>query len=138
MGGDDLVFYDRVGKIYEALRDPNDEGFIFETYKRAYGITSILLGESLSLSEDFKFFDGTVGSLKGEEAASKAKVGNALIYPEAMAVYEYAMERFGPDAVIAAMVAGKSVEEAFDIDYETLYADAVEYYRALYLEQSED
>lgn len=138
MGGDDLVFYDRVEKIYEALRDPNAEGFIYETFVRAYGIAALLMDESLSRSEEFKFYDTAVGSLKGEEAASKAKVGNALSYPEAMVMVEYAMERFGPDAVTAAAVEGKSVEEAFDIDYETLYAAAVEHYGALYLEQSED
>ena len=134
MAGDDLRFYSKVAEIYESLRDPEEEGLAYEAFERAYGIGTLLLDDSLSRSEAFMLWTSTVASIRGEATGLKTKDGSALSYPEASVLFEYLAERFGMDEVTAAYLNGKTLEEAFDLDYQSLYADAVAHYSALYAE----
>lgn len=134
MQGDDLIFYQELARIYESLREKKDGDFEAEAFERAYGIGTLLLDDSLSRSDPFRIWTSTVGGLIGRKAGDKATNGDDLSYPEATVLFEYLAERFGMDEVMTAYMDGKTLKEAFGIDYRTLYADAVAHYSALYSE----
>ena len=133
---DDLIFHRSVWNLYQLFRDPAlTEHDDLEASCRAYGISSLLLDGNIRRTQVRKKYDLSVASKVEKQSGAKDADGNALTYPESLAVFEYLAATYGTDAVVKAHIDGIPLEEAFGITYPELFAAAKAYYVTLYADQ---
>ncbi len=131
-GTDDAVFHRSVWNIYQALKDPEAETYDdLEAYGRAYGICSLLLPDLHR--EQFRIlYDGSVNSKVGEETPDKRLNGNGLNYSESMVMMEYLAGKVGWNQAVINHMSGKSLKEAYGMDYPELFEEMTAYLKTEY------
>ena len=128
----DVVFLKSMYALYNELKtyegNDRDDTMAFEL---AHGICSLLLDDVERTQMRIKY-DRSVAEKIDVDHREKAVDGNALSYPQSLAMLMYLGEKYGLEHVVSGYIDNVSLLEMTGREYPRMYEEAVAYYGELY------
>ena len=128
----DVVFLKSMYALYSELKtyegNDRDETMAFEL---AHGVCSLLL-DGVQRTQMRNKYDRSVAEKIASSQGEITRDGNALSYPQSLAMLLYLGEEYGIEHIVSGYIHNVSLMEMTGKEYPQMYAEALAYYGELY------